>query len=111
MSFIFDISERHYASVAASSSESFDYIPANGEKVFIVNAGISSSSAPSTVGHICWDADGTPEVIISSYGEANHQGINKTVVGDGAKIMRISLVNDMTEPSFLGAFWEGEILK
>ena len=110
MSFIFDIHERFYRQVSASTTETSDYIPADGEKVFLVNAGVSSSSAPQTVVHICWDAGGTPQILISSYGEANHHGINETFIGDGIKILRISLINDLTEPSFLGAFWEGEIL-
>lgn len=108
MSFVFDISQRFYKHVAASSTETLEYVPADGEKMFLVNAGVSSSSAPQTVVHIDWDPDGSPEVIISSYGEANHSNINRTYIGDGVKKMRINLVNDLAEPSFLGAFWEAE---
>ena len=110
MSYLYDISERFYRHVAASTTETSDYIPADGENVYVVNAGVSSSTAPATVAHVCWDADGTPEIVISSYGEANHTEINKTYVGDGVKVMRVSLVNDLTEPSYLGAYWEAEKL-
>jgi len=109
MSFIYDVSERFYKEVAASTTETSDYIPSDGEKLFIVNAGLSSSSAPETVVHICWDPGGDDEVIISSYGEAYHRELNVNKTGDGIKIMRISLVNDLTEPSFLGGFWQAVI--
>ena len=108
MSYLYDINERFYKVVAASSSETDDYVPANGENVFLVNAGLSSSTAPQTSTCIIWDADGTPEVVVSSYGEVSQDNINKTFVGDGVKVMRICLTNDLTESTYMGGFWQAD---
>lgn len=110
MATAFDKNERFYKQVPASSSEQYDYVPANGEKLRIINVGVSSSSIPDTTACIAWDAAGTPDIIISSYGEAKHQDIIKDVVGDGIKILRINLTNDLTEPTYMGGFWQGIIL-
>ena len=107
MSFLFSKSRRFYKQVAASTTETDEYVPAIGEEIFIVNAGCSSSSAPQTVVVIIWDATGTPDIIMTSYGESTHTNINKTIIGDGTKILRISLTNDLTEPTYLGGFWQG----
>lgn len=106
----YDLNQRFYKKLSASTSDTFEYVPANGEKLLLVNVGVSSSSVPSTVAHICWDIDGTPEVIISSYGEVIQTNIDHLVIGDGAKKLCITLVNDLTEPTYLGAFWQGVIL-
>jgi hypothetical protein len=105
----YDKNERFYKNVAASSSDNFDYVPADGEILTIINVGVSSSSVPSTISCIAWDADGTPEIIISSYGESNQLGIEKVLTGNGVKVLRINLTNDLTESAYLGGFWQGVI--
>ncbi len=107
MSFTFSKGKRFYKQVAGSTTETEDYIPASGEKIFIVNLGCSSSSTPDTVTCIVWDADGTPEILMSSYNEARHDNVNIEIVGDGIKVLRICLINDLTEPTYMGGFWEG----
>ena len=106
---IYDLNHRHYKSVAASTSDTFDYVPADGEIVTIINIGVSSSTAPATVCCIVWDATGTPEILISSYAEADQHDVNIVLTGDGVKILRMNLTNDLTESAFLGAFWQGVI--
>ena len=105
----YDLNHRHYKNVAASSSETFDYVPADGEIVTIINIGVSSSTAPDTVCCITWDADGTPEILISSYAESDQHDVNIVLTGDGVKILRMTLTNDLTETAYLGAFWQGVI--
>ena len=109
MAFIFDINERFYKTVSASSQETQDYTPADGAEFILVNAGLSSSSAPDTNVCLIWDADGTPELVMSSYSEIVHTNVNKTYVGDGSKVMRICLTNDLTEQAYLGGYWQGEV--
>jgi len=106
MSFVFDINKRIYKNVAASSAETLDYTPTNGEEMFLVNAGVSSSQVPATVACIVWDPAGTPEIVMSSYGESHHENINKTYIGDGTKVMRICLTNDLTEPAHMGGYFQ-----
>jgi len=110
MSVVFDASNRLYKLVDSSSTETMDYVPASGQELFIVNMGLSSSTSPDTVGCIVWDADGTPEILMSSYHESLQQEVGITLVGDGIKILRIHLSNDLTEPAYLGGFWQGQIL-
>ena len=107
MSFIFNKGRRFYTQVGANTTENDDYVPADGETIFLVNLGCSASSAPEDLVCILWDATGTPEVLISSYGEVVHNDVNKTIVGDGTKILRICLTNDLSEPTHLGGFWQG----
>ena len=108
MSFVFDKGNRLYKQVGANSSESLDYVPADGEILLIANMGISSSSSPETVGCVAWDADGTPDILISSYSEIVHQSVYRQITGDGTKILRITLTNDLSEPVYMGGFWQGE---
>ena len=102
MSQIFDLSQRLYKNVGASSSEQLDYVPANGQKVFMVNMGLSSSQVPDTAACIVWDADGTPELLMTSYSEIVHNNVNITIIGDAVKILRIHLTNDLNEPAYMG---------
>ena len=105
----YDLNHRHYKNVAASTSETYDYVPADGEIVTLINIGVSSSTAPATVCCIAWDPTGTPNILISSYAEADQQGVDIVLTGDGVKILRMTLTNDLTESAFLGAFWQGVI--
>ena len=110
MSYRYGLNKRFYSLVPASTSLSQDYVPADGEIIYLVNAGASASSAPQTTTAIIWDADGDPEYLLSTYNETNQSNINLTLTGDGVKILRIRLINDLTEVAYLGAFWQGEIL-
>lgn len=103
----FDINQRLYKQVQPNTSESLDYVPASGERIFIVNIGVSSSAVPDTVACIAWDPDGVTEIILSSYSEALHKDVNQEFVGDGIKKLRIYLSNDLTEPAYMGGFIQG----
>lgn len=106
----YDLNKRFYKNVAASTSEASDYIPADGERLLLVNVGVSSSSVPSTVVCILWDPAGDNEVIISGHSETAQRDVDIELIGDGIKILRMCLVNDLTEPTYMGAFAQGVIL-
>jgi hypothetical protein len=107
----FDINQRIYQSVDPSTSVNLDYAPANGEKIFIVNMGVSSSQVPDTVACIAWgNPVSTMQILLSSYSEALHRDANIEIVGDGVKVLRIYLANDLTEPAYMGGFIQGVIL-
>lgn len=108
MSFNYGQGDRFYKLVPANNSESQDVIPTDGQKIQIVNMGISSSSSPDTVGCIVWDAEGDPEVLISSHSEIVHSNVNIEIIGNGVKKLRIHLSNDLSEDTYMGGFWEGE---
>lgn len=109
--FKFDINQRYYLNVAANTSESLDYTPANNQ-IFIVNrAGCDSASNPDTNVSIIWDPGGAQqEIILSSYRDAMHENINKQFTGDGTRVLRILLTNDQSESGYLGGFVQGENL-
>ena len=111
MSFHYDLHKRLYKNVAASSSESLDYIPIDGDTIVIDVLGANSSAAPDTNACIVWDPDGTPEILLSSYGDVVQTNLAIERLGDGVKKIRIHLVNDLTEPAYIGGFWQAEVLK
>lgn len=106
----FDVNKRFYKNVAASTSEALDYIPDDGERLLLVNIGVSSSSVPDSVVCLLWDPAGDNDVIISGHSEVVQRDVDLELLGDGIKILRICLVNDLTEPTYMGAFWQGIIL-
>jgi hypothetical protein len=111
MSFKFDINHRFYKLVSASTSETLDYTPANNEKIVIVNAGGDCSNTPDTNICIVWDPGGAQqEIILSTYRDAKHENIGKEFTGDGTRVLRINLVNDLGEATYLGGFVQAERL-
>ena len=107
----FGINHRLYKLVAASSQETDDYIPANGEEIVVVNAGGDSSNTPDSSVCIVWDPGGAQqEIILSTYRDAKHHNISKVFTGDGTRVLRIQLANDLNEATYLGGFVQGEIL-
>jgi hypothetical protein len=111
MSFKFDINQRFYKLVSASSSENLDYTPANDEKIIVVNAGGDCSNTPETSVCIVWDPGGSEqEIILSTYRDAKHHSIGKEYTGNGTRKLRINLVNDLGEATYLGGFVQAEIL-
>lgn len=99
-------------SVAASSSEDLDYTPPDGQMFVVVNAGGDSADSPGSNCCIVWDPGGTEqEIILSTYRDAKHQDIGKIFTGDGARVLRILLTNDLNEATYIGGFWQGEILQ
>lgn len=107
----FDVNLRLYKLVAASTQETADYTPSNGESIVVVNAGGDSSDTPDSAVCIVWDPGGAQqEIIISTYRDAKHHNISKIFEGDGTRVLRVQLTNDLAEATYLGGFVQGEIL-
>lgn len=105
----FHINQRLYKNVAANTSDDLDYIPADGETLLVWRAGGDSADNPDTNVCVVWDPDGTPEIIFSTYHDAQHENILKEFTGDNVKVLRILLTNDLSEPSYLGAYVQAEL--
>ena len=71
---------------------------------------VSAANSPETTACIAWDAAGTPDIIISTYGDAINNNLHEEFTGDGTKILRINLSNDHTESVYIGGYWEGQLL-
>lgn len=110
MSFIYDLHKRIYKNVAASSTVTLDYVVPDGEILSIDVIGLNSSAAPDTSTCLVWDALGTPEIVLSSYGDVLQPNLNLEFLGDGVKVLRIVLANDLTEPTYMGGYWQGGLL-
>ena len=107
----FDINQRLYKSVAASSSEDIDYTPADGQEFVVVNAGADSANMQDSNACIVWDPGGAEqEIILSTYSDAKQENISKIFTGDGTKVLRILLTNDLSEATYIGGFWQGEFI-
>ena len=112
LTFKYSINQRFYKNVDSSSSESLDYTPANGEKFVVMRAGGNSADNPDTNICIVFDPGGaSQEIIFSTYHDSIHENINKEFTGDGVKVLRIILTNDLTESSYLGGFVQAEKLQ
>ena len=105
------INERFYRNVSASTTETSDYTPANGEKILVIRAGANCADTPDTNICIVWDPGGAQqEIIMSCYRDVNHEDIAKEYTGDGTRVLRIQLVNDTAESSYMGGYVQAEIL-
>ena len=103
-----DINQRLFKNVAANSSEQIDYTPANGEKLRVTRLGGDSSETPDTNVCVVWDPAGTPDILFSTYRDAVHEDVFKEFTGDGTKVLRILLTNDLGTTSYLGGFVQAE---
>ena len=107
----FDINLRLYKLVAASSSDSLDYTPADGESLVVVNAGGSSCNSPDSNVCVVWDpGGGQQEIILSTYRDTKQQDIGKIFTGDGTRVLRILITNDLAEAAYLGGYVQAENL-
>ena len=107
----FDINLRLYKLVSASSQETSDYTPANGEEIVVVNAGGDSSDTPDSAVCVVWDPGGAQqEILLTTYRDAKHQNISKIFTGDGTRVLRVQLTNDLAEATYMGGFVQGETL-
>lgn len=100
------IERRFYKMMSAASSENDDYVIASGVILDIREVGGNAAAVASTEVSIIWDPAGANEILMSTHGDAL-QSIQKSVTGDGSKILRIRLVNDQLSSDTLGAFWRG----
>ena len=111
MTIKYDVNKRLYKNVAASSSETLDYVPADGEQLLVMVLGGDSSSSPETNCCVLWDqGGGAQEILFSTYADAKQENVHHLIIGDGVKILRIMLQNDLTESVLIGAYWQAEIL-
>jgi hypothetical protein len=104
------VSDRLYQSVASSSSETSDFVVANGKVLTVYTVGGDAGASPDTVVEVTWDPGGGEEqCLFITHGSASHDLRNQGLKfnGDGSKKIRITITNDQTEADSLGAFWEG----
>jgi len=100
------IEKRHFTYVSASGSSQLDYVIPNGKKLVIFEFGGEASSSPETACCIGWDPAGAQECLYSTH-SAGVSTCRVELTGDGSKILRINLENNLEESDHLGAWWKG----
>ena len=107
----FDINVRLHKLVAASSSDSKDYTPADGQSFVVVNAGGSSCNSSDSNICVVWDPDGAEqEIILTTYRDTKELNIGQIFTGDGTRVLRVVITNDLTEEAYLGGYVQAEFL-
>jgi len=99
-----DLSKRFYMRVAGSDEEHVDYVPGTNEKVYIYEIGGNAALSPDTKVELVWDADGTPEVLFSTHGDAIHK-TQILITGENSKVLRLKLTNDSESAETIGGYY------
>jgi hypothetical protein len=102
--------DKLYVEVDALSEETKDTLIPNGETWQIKEFAGSAAFIDDTVSCIVWDPAGTPRILDCTHGEKKTGNLNEMLVGDGVKVLRISLQNDTNTARVLGCKWEGRKL-
>lgn len=95
--------QRFYQLIAASSNSNQDYVVPDGAIIDITEMGASSPGVASSV-EIRWDPAGTNILLLGSYGDTVQRSL-QSFVGDGAKLMRITLTNTNEFEVLLGGYF------
>ncbi|MEE9358889.1 MAG: hypothetical protein V3U85_00245 [Hyphomicrobium sp.] len=96
-----------FADVAAESEQTKDVIVPNGETWRIRQFDGAAAHLDDTVVCIVWDPAGTNEIFACTHGDS-HMLLDEPVVGNGVKVIRISLQNDTLVPRVMGVRWEAK---
>lgn len=95
---------RYYASVAATSESTSDYVIPNGKTLALDEFG--ASPATDCIVEIIWDATGTPDVLLSTASEAS-QHTFRELAGNGVKVLRVKLINNSAVSKTIGGYTIG----
>ena len=101
------VERRFYQLVPANSQVTQDYVIPNGATA-IIEFGATTPTANAEVATIIFDPAGVPEVIFSCSGNFSGR-TSKPYVGNGVKIIRITLANTAPVDQYMGAYFSGEL--
>lgn len=99
--------QRNYRSVSGVSSNNLDYVPANGETVYLSEIGGNASGTGGTSIQVIWDPNGANEIIFVTRGDSIQKTF-KQFTGDGSKILRVRLINNDITSAVIGGYVIGE---
>jgi hypothetical protein len=93
--------------VASLSEEVGDTVVPPGETWEVQKFQGAAAYLDDTASCLIWDAEGTPEILACTHGDAKFEP-EFLCVGDGTKILRISLQNDTNTGRVLSGKWEAK---
>ena len=98
-----------FMDVEGLTEETSDLVVPDGETWDIRHFSGSAAYLEDTTVCIVWDPAGTPQILDCTHGDKSGP-VSFQAVGDGVKVIRISLQNDSNIPRVLGAAWEGRVI-
>jgi hypothetical protein len=103
------IDQRHFKTVPSSTTDDKDYVIASGGTLFLRELGVCcSQDLPGVSVSILWDPAGVNDVLILSSGNTVQRSF-LSFSGDGAKIIRIRLINETLIAQDMGGYFIGAI--
>src|SRR3990172_6126356 len=85
--------DRKYQVVNGNTTVNSDHIIPNGKTLYISEFGGNAVQKDNVMVKIIFDPSGSNETLVSTTGDTV-QNSNRSFLGDGVKIMRISLINN-----------------
>lgn len=99
------VEQRVYQVVSPGTTVTTDLLIANGDTIQLSDIG--ANTAADSVAVISWDPAGANEIIISCSGNTD-QRTGKQCLGNGTKVLRISLQNTGLVDCYMGAYFLGQ---
>ena len=93
------------ADVGALSEETADTLIPDGETWEVFTFRGAAAYLDDTAACLIWDPDGTPELLACTHGDGEFEP-EFSCVGDGTKVLRISLTNDTNTGRVLSGEWK-----
>lgn len=100
------IEKRFYKSIAASSSDFFDYVIPNGALLELKELG-GSGIDPNAIVQIIFDPAVVNQILLSTIYDST-QSSTLAFTGDGVKALRIFLDNQDSNSHFMGGYFIGD---
>jgi hypothetical protein len=100
---------KYFTEVDALTEETHDTLIPDGETWQLISFVGTAAFLDDTAACLIWDPDGVNTLLECTHGEKT-SAIDEQLVGDGVKVIRISLQNDTNTARVLGCKWEGRRL-
>jgi len=104
-----EIEQRFYSLVAANAQAFQDYVIPNGKVLVFKEMLINTPTPYAETGVVVFDPSGANVIIMSCSG--NSQGSTSTeLLGDGVKVVRMTLINTAPLDQYMGAQFRGSLV-
>ncbi len=102
------IERRFYQLVPANSQVSEDYVLANTASLVVQEMGGNTPTPNGETAVIIWDPATANQILLSCSGNSIAEYATP-LVGDGVKVLRMTLINTAPTSQYMGAYFQGTI--